>query len=170
VKNGTISYVTKYDNLIVRRNGMPETVDAILKQHSRRPENLIPILQDVQKDLGYISPESVKGISRYLRISENQIFGVSSFYAQFRFTRPGRHSLKVCLGTACHVRGGATVLDTLENVLEVKCGDTTPDGRFDLERVACLGCCALSPVVQIDKRIYSRVAVNKLSELLKFYE
>ena len=149
---------------------MSETVDAILEQHSRRPENLIPILQSVQKELGYISPESVKGISRHLRISENQIFGVSSFYAQFRFTMPGRHSLKVCLGTACHVRGGATVLDTLENVLRVKCGDTTPDGRFDLERVACLGCCALSPVVQIDKRIYSRVAVNKLPELLKFYE
>ena len=149
---------------------MSETVDAILEQHSRKPENLIPILQCVQKELGYISPESVKGISRHLRISENQIFGVSSFYAQFRFTMPGRHSLKVCLGTACHVRGGATVLDTLENVLRVKCGDTTPDGRFDLERVACLGCCALSPVVQIDKRIYSRVAVNKLPELLKFYE
>jgi len=149
---------------------MPETVGAILAKHSRKPENLIPILQDVQKELGYISPESVKDISRYLRISENQIFGVSSFYAQFRFTRPGRHSLKVCLGTACHVRGGATVLDTLENVLEVKCGNTTSDGRFDVERVACLGCCALSPVVQIDKRIYSRVAVNKLSELLKFYE
>ncbi len=149
---------------------MPETVDAVLTKHKRKPENLIPILQDVQKELGYISPESVKDISRYLRISENQIFGVSSFYAQFRFTRPGRHSLKVCLGTACHVRGGATVLDTLENVLEVKCGNTTSDGRFDVERVACLGCCALSPVVQIDKRIYSRVAVNKLSELLKFYE
>ena len=149
---------------------MPETVDAVLAKHSRKPENLIPILQGVQKELGYISPESVKDISRYLRISENQIFGVSSFYAQFRFTSPGRHSLRVCLGTACHVRGGATVLDTVENLLEVKCGETTPDGRFDLERVACLGCCALSPVVQIDKRIYSRVAVNKLSELLKFYE
>ena len=149
---------------------MPETVNVILVKHSRKPENLIPILQDVQKELGYISPESVKDISRYLRISENQIFGVSSFYAQFRFTKPGRHSLRVCLGTACHVRGGATVLDTLENVLEVKCGETTQDARFDVERVACLGCCALSPVVQIDKRIYSRVAVNKLSELLKFYE
>lgn len=146
------------------------TIESILAQHSRTSEDLIPILQDVQKEFGYISPESVREISRYLKLSENQIFGVSSFYAQFRFTKPGRHSLKVCLGTACHVRGGATVLDTLENVLGVKCGDTTPDGRFSLERVACLGCCALSPVVQIDKRIHSRVAVNKLPELLKFYE
>ena len=149
---------------------MPETIDVVLAKYSRRPENLIPILQGVQKEFGYISPESVRDISRYLRISENQIFGVSSFYAQFRFTKPGRHSLRVCLGTACHVRGGATVLDTLEVGLGVKCGDTTPDGRFDLERVACLGCCALSPVVQIDRKIYSRIAVNKLSELLKFYE
>ncbi len=149
---------------------MPETVTVILEKYGRKPENLIPILQAVQVEEGFISPESVKQISRYLRISENQIFGVSSFYAQFRFTKPGRHSLRVCLGTACHVRGGATVLDTLEVSLGVKCGDTTPDGRFDLERVACLGCCALSPVVQIDKRIYSRVAVNKLPELLKFYE
>jgi NADH:ubiquinone oxidoreductase subunit E len=149
---------------------MPEAIDVILAKHGREPENLIPILQDVQKELGYLAPEAAKEISRYLRISENQIFGVSSFYAQFRFTRPGRHSLRVCLGTACHVRGGATVLDTLEVGLGVKCGDTTPDGRFDLERVACLGCCALSPVVQIDRKIYSRVAVNKLSELLKFYE
>ena len=149
---------------------MPEAIDVILTKHGREPENLIPILQDVQKELGYLAPEAVKEISRYLRISENQIFGVSSFYAQFRFTRPGRHSLRVCLGTTCHVRGGATVLDTLEVGLGVKCGDTTPDGRFDLERVACLGCCALSPVVQIDRKIYSLVAVNKLSELLKFYE
>ncbi len=149
---------------------MPETIDEVLAKHGRKPDDLIPILQDVQKEIGYISPEAVKGISRYLRISENQIYGVSSFYAQFRFTKPGRHSLKVCLGTACHVRGGATVLDTLEVGLGVKCGDTTDDGRFDLERVACLGCCALSPVIQIDKKIFSRVAVNKLSELLKFYE
>ncbi|HBE45504.1 MAG TPA: NAD(P)H-dependent oxidoreductase subunit E, partial [Deltaproteobacteria bacterium] len=76
----------------------------------------------------------------------------------------------VCLGTACHVRGGATLLEMLERGLEITCGETTPDGRFDLERVACLGCCALSPVVQINKNIYSRMTVTKLTELLKVYE
>lgn len=145
-------------------------IDALLENHDRKPEELIPILQDVQKELGYVSVEAVQRISRYLRISENQIYGVSSFYAQFRFTPPGRHSIKVCLGTACHVRGGANVLDTLETGLECRCGETTADGRFDLDRVACLGCCALSPVVSIDNKIFSRVSVNKLSELLKFYE
>jgi NADH-quinone oxidoreductase subunit E len=149
---------------------MPESVQFILTNYSRKPDELIPILQGVQREVGYISPDAVKSISRYLRISENQIFGVSSFYAQFRFTAPGRHSIKVCLGTACHVRGGATLLEMLERGLGISCGETTPDRRFDLERVACLGCCALSPVVQIDREIYSRMTVNKLMELLKAYE
>jgi NADH:ubiquinone oxidoreductase subunit E len=149
---------------------MAESMEAILDKHGRVRDALIPILQDVQKEFGFVSPESVGAISRYLRLSENEIFGVSSFYAQFRFTAPGRHSVKVCLGTACHVRGGSTLLDTLEVGLGVACGETTPDRRFDLERVACLGCCALSPVVQVDGKIFSKITVNKLTELLKYYE
>ncbi|MBP7528147.1 MAG: NAD(P)H-dependent oxidoreductase subunit E [Syntrophorhabdaceae bacterium] len=149
---------------------MPEQIRRILGKHGRSPDELIPILQDVQAAFGYIGEESVKAISRYLRISENQIYGVSSFYAQFRFTEPGRHGIKVCLGTACHVRGGGTLLDMLERGLDIHCGETTEDKRYDLDRVACLGCCALSPVVQIDRDIYSRMTVNKLTELLKNYE
>ena len=127
---------------------MPEKIKTILNKHSRTSDEMIPILQDVQKEFGYIGPESIKSISRYLKVSENVIFGVTSFYAQFRFTKPGRHTIKVCLGTACHVRGGATLLDMLERGLSIKCGETTEDRRFDLERVACLGmlcsfsCCA----------------------------
>ncbi len=149
---------------------MAEALKVVFDRHERGRDALIPILQDVQKELGYISPESVAAISRYLRISENDIFGVSSFYAQFRFTAPGRHSVKVCLGTACHVRGGSTLLDSLQNGLGIACGETTPDNRYDLDRVACLGCCALSPVVQINGKIFSKVTVNKLTELLKYYE
>jgi NADH-quinone oxidoreductase subunit E len=149
---------------------MPEKIESILQKYSRGQDDLIPILQGVQKEFGYVSLESVKKISRYLRITENQIYGVSSFYAQFRFNPPGRHSIKACLGTACHVSGGATLLEMLERGLGISCGETTPDKRFDLDRVACLGCCALSPVVQIDKNIYSRMTVTKLTELLKEYE
>jgi len=149
---------------------MSESVRSIFQNYERKQDQLIPILQDVQKKFGYVAEESVREISKYLRISENQIFGVSSFYAQFRFTPPGRHSVKVCLGTACHVRGGATLLEMLERELGIGCGETTSDRRFDLERVACLGCCALSPVVQVDGDIYSRMTVNRLSELLKQYE
>lgn len=147
-----------------------DKIESILSKYTRKRDELIPILQEVQKEFGYISPESAKEISRYLRITENQIYGVSSFYAQFRFTPPGRHSIRVCLGTACHVRGGATLLEMLERELEITCGETTEDGRFDLERVACLGCCALSPVVRINNDIFSRMTVNKLTELLKAYE
>jgi NADH:ubiquinone oxidoreductase subunit E len=149
---------------------MSESMQSIFQSYERKPDQLIPILQDVQKRFGYVAAESVTEISKYLRISENQIFGVSSFYAQFRFTPPGRHSIKVCLGTACHVRGGATLVEMLERELGIGCGETTPDRRFDLDRVACLGCCALSPVVQVDADIYSRMTVNRLSELLKKYE
>lgn len=132
--------------------------------------DLIPILQRVQKEDGFISELAIKEISRFLKISENQIFGVASFYSQFRFTEPGRHHIKVCLGTACHVRGGQVLLDALNRSLDIAPGQTARDRRFDLERVACLGCCALAPVMQIDSDIYSRMTVIRLKEILENYE
>lgn len=132
--------------------------------------DLIPLLQQVQNKDGYIADVSIKHISRFLKISENQIFGVASFYSQFKFTPPGRNSIKVCLGTACHVRGGQVLLDAVERELNITPGQTTEDGRFDLQRVACLGCCALAPVVQINNDIYSRMTVIRLHETLEKYE
>ena len=134
------------------------------------PGDLIPILQSLQQRQGYISQEAVREISRFLKVTENHIFGVASFYSQFRFTPPGRHSIKVCLGTACHVRGGQILLQTLERELAITTGQTTPDRRFDLQRVACLGCCALAPVVAVDNDIYSRVTVVRLTKMLSEYE
>jgi NADH-quinone oxidoreductase subunit E len=132
--------------------------------------DLIPILQKVQKKFGYISEEAIKNISRFLKISENQIFGVASFYSQFRFNPPGRNSIKVCLGTACHVRGGQILCEAVERELNISPGQTTEDKRFDLQRVACLGCCALAPVIQINDDIYSRMTVIRLKEILNKYE
>lgn len=134
------------------------------------PGDLIPILQSLQQKQGYISQEAVREIARFLKVTENHIFGVASFYSQFRFTPPGRHSIKVCLGTACHVRGGQILLQTLERELAITTGQTTPDRRFDLQRVACLGCCALAPVVAVDNDIYSRVTVVRLTKMLSEYE
>jgi NADH:ubiquinone oxidoreductase subunit E len=131
---------------------------------------LIPILQMSQLKLGYISAETVARIARFLKISENQIFGVATFYAQFRFTEPGRHSIKVCLGTACHVRGGQILSDTVNRELDVFPGETTTDMRFDFQRVACLGCCALAPVVQVDRDTYSKMTVTRLRQILEKYE
>jgi NADH-quinone oxidoreductase subunit E len=133
------------------------------------PGDLVPLLQHVQAESGYISEEATAHVARFLRVSENVVFGVASFYSQFRFTPPGRHSVKVCLGTACHVRGGEILSRTLERDLGVFPGQTTADRRYDLQRVACLGCCALAPVVQVGPDIYSQVTVIRLREILGAY-
>jgi NADH-quinone oxidoreductase subunit E len=128
--------------------------------------DLIPVLQHIQKTYGYIPKESIHTISRWLKISENEIFGVATFYAQFRFTPPGRHHIKVCLGTACHVKGGEQMLEVLQRRLEIRPGETTADGEYDLDRVACLGCCALAPVVNLDNKIFAQMSVLKLQGIL----
>jgi NADH-quinone oxidoreductase subunit E len=140
---------------------------SVLKQEFRGERgDLIPILQRVQDIQGYLRAEALRTISRWLRISENEIFGVATFYAQFRFHPPGRHHVKVCLGTACHVKGGEQILVTAQQRLSVDVGETTADGEFDLERVACLGCCALAPVVAFDGKIHSQMSVLKVQRIL----
>jgi len=146
-------------------------VRAIMKQFTRNRGDLIPILQKVQEAGGYLSPEAVAEISRFLDVSENDIYSVASFYAQFRFTRPGEHTIKVCLGTACHVRGGERILDSMERELNVKTGQVTDDFKFGLERVACVGCCALAPVVVIDEDVYGKLTPAKVKkDVLALYK
>lgn len=128
--------------------------------------DLIPVLQRVQALYGYLRPEAVRTVSRWLKISENEIFGVATFYAQFRFHPPGRHHVRVCLGTACHVKGGEQILLMTQQRLGIGTGETTPDGEYDLERVACLGCCALAPVVNLDDKTYSQMSVLKVQRIL----
>jgi len=127
---------------------------------------LVPLLQRTQAALGYLPPDAVHVIARRLRITDNEVFSVASFYSQFRFTRPGRHLLRVCLGTACHVKGGVQMLETLERRLGAGAGETTADGEYDVERVACLGCCALAPVVTLDGDTHGQMSVLKLQGLL----
>jgi len=133
-------------------------------------EDLIPVLQKTQEKYGFISEDAVQDISRHLKISENRIYGVASFYSQFRFSEPGRNAVKVCMGTACHVRGGQILCEATERELDIVAGEVTADKRYGFERVACLGCCALAPVVQINDDIYSRMTVIKLQEILNRYE
>lgn len=132
--------------------------------------DLIPLLQRIQGRFGFVSEQSTRMISRFLRISESQVFGVASFYSQFRFIEPGRHTIRVCLGTACHVRGASGLAGTVQKRLGVALGETTPDKRFDLQRVACLGCCALAPVVQVDGDIHSRMTSLRLNRVLEEYD
>ncbi len=131
---------------------------------------LIPILQEVQESYGYLAPDGVDEIGAFTGVSAGEIFGVASFYSHFRFTKPGKHTIKVCRGTACHVRGSGRILEMIERQLKIKAGDTTPDGLFSLERVACFGCCALAPVVVMDKDVHGRMTSTKAHRLLKKHE
>jgi len=122
---------------------------------------LIPVLQKVQEKFGYLPAEAISEIAKFSRMSESEVFGVASFYAQFYFTRRGQHTVKVCLGTACHVRGGERILDEVKKELSIEPGGTTDDYKFSLERVACFGCCALAPVLTVDKTIHTKMTRSK---------
>ena len=149
-----------------RSKGEKKGINAVLKKYQRDRDNLIPILQGIQRKNGYISKEAVNETSNYLDISENEIYGIATFYTQFRFQRPGDHIVKVCLGTACHVQGGARILESVERELGIKPGEITPDHEFDLERVACVGCCALAPVVVADNKVYGKMTTNKVKKVI----
>ncbi len=131
---------------------------------------VIPLLQAVQDAYGYVPPEAADEIAEFADVAVGEIFGVASFYSQFRFTKPGEHHIKVCSGTACHVRGSAVTLDLLERQLKIKQGETTEDEQYSLERVACFGCCALAPVVVVDDDVHSRVRSTKVPKLLTRYK
>lgn len=149
---------------------MPEPVSSILADFSRERKNLVPALEKVQEEMGYLPEEAISEIAHYLRLSQNEVFGVASFYALFRFKRPGKHSIKVCLGTACHVRGGPRILEAVEQKLNIKTGESTPDYRFILERVACFGSCALGPVMVVDKTVYGKMDTTRARKILDEYK
>jgi NADH:ubiquinone oxidoreductase subunit E len=145
----------------------PPQLDHLLQRYGRAQENLIPMLQDVQDQLGFLPPEALQHAADHLEISVHDVFSVASFYSQFRFHKPGQHCLKVCEGTACHVRGGDQLLDTLSRRLGIEPGHTTADGKYNLERVMCLGSCALAPAVVKDDTVYGRMTQNKVDRLLE---
>lgn len=148
---------------------MPTTRE-ILDKYAHVKGALIPVLQEVQENEGYLSREAIAEISKSTRIPESEIFGVASFYAQFYFTKRGRHSVKVCLGTACHVRGGQRILDQVQSELGISPGETTGDYNFSLDRVACFGSCALAPVAVVDKQVYGRMSSTKVKDVLNSYK
>lgn len=143
-----------------------EEIEERIKRYPANKENLIPILQDLQTHFGYLSETAIKSLSKFLKVSESEIFGVATFYAQFKFNPPGEHTIRVCLGTACHIKGGQQLLEEIEQKLRIKCGETTKDGVYDLQRVACVGCCALAPVIIIDGEVVARVSSAKIKKIL----
>ena len=144
-------------------------IDKILARRGTSGNSCIAILQDIQRELGYVPVEATERVAEKTEISATQIWGVATFYTQFRFEPPGRHRICVCLGTACHVRGASELMKHLEDTLEVKSGRTTRDGRFTLEEVRCLGACALAPVITIDGDYHPKVTPRSAKRILKRY-
>lgn len=149
---------------------MSDKLTEILSSYKWEKGSLIPILQKVHEELGYLSKETLSEIAKHAGISDNEVFGVASFYTRFRFVPQGKHSVKVCLGTACHVRGATRIIEEVERRLDIKAGQTTKDLKFSLGRVNCLGCCALGPVIVVDEEYHGKVVPAKVGEILKKYD
>ena len=130
---------------------------------------LITCLQEIQERLGYISPQAITWLADKLHLSEQEVYGVASFYNDFRFSPPGKHQLRICLGTACHVKGAGNILSTLEDYLGIKRGETTEDMLFTLEAVRCIGCCGLAPVLKVGEDVHGLMTVKKIPQLIEMY-
>jgi NADH-quinone oxidoreductase E subunit len=143
-------------------------VDSVLKKHPRSGRDaLIPILQEVQESQGYLSREAVTRISKHLNLPATKIYGVATFYNQFRFQPKGKYHFMVCRGTACHVKGSNRVLEMAQKLLKLKPGQTSRDRLFSLEVVACMGACGLSPVMNLNGEFYAKVTPQKLVKVIQ---
>lgn len=131
--------------------------------------SLIPLLQEVQAEFGYVPEEAIFRIGDHLRISPAKVYGVLTFYAQFRLAPRGRNIIRVCRGTACHVQGGPSILRALENDLGIMSGETTPDLEFTLEEIGCFGSCSLAPVMVVNDDTYGRLVPDKALQILEGY-
>lgn len=147
-----------------------EQIDKIIDKYVGNKGILIQLLLDIQKQIKWIPKKAIIRISQRLNIPCSQIYRVASFYTVLSLEPIGRHLVRVCEGTACYVRGGPRILDFLESKLDIKSGETTKDNKFTLETVNCLGCCALGPVVEIDKQYFGKLNSSKLEKLLSNYD
>jgi len=146
---------------------MEQAFQALLGEWEGVKGNVIPLLQKTQDIFGYLPQDAMRKIARVTGKTVSEIFGVATFYAQFRFTPMGKHVMKVCHGTACHVQNADSLDTIVEQRLGVAPGNTTRDGEYTVERVACLGCCSLAPVVMIDGEVYGRLTGDKLGKIIK---
>jgi len=144
-------------------------LDGIVAKRGRSPDATIPILQDAQATYGYLPEEVLRRVSEITEITARQLYGVATFYTQFRLEPVGENIIKVCHGTACHVGGAERISEAVRDELGIEEGGTTADRKFTLENVACLGCCSLSPVVMINETVYGRLTGAKIRKVLRSY-
>lgn len=148
------------------REAIIETVNAVLAEHGAQRENMIPLLQEVQQRLGYLPQVAMEELAAALGIAAVDVYGPATFYNNFRLHPPGDNEIKVCMGTACYMIGGQIALDSFERRLAIKPGETTPDRKFSLDQVACVGCCALAPVVVVNNYVEGRVTPTRVDGII----
>lgn len=157
----------------MQTEGLVQVVDTIYekyKDYIPLQSAVIPFLQEIQSEVGYISEPIIEHVSGLMGLSTSHIYGVATFYHQFRLTPKGKHLITVCMGTACHVKGSQVVYELLKEELDLADADTSSDGLFTLQQVRCVGACSLAPVMKIDETFYGGLDKNKVSQILKQYK
>lgn len=155
---------------VSKQTVVQEQLREIFSHYQGYNSDLIPILQAVQAVFGYIPREAMTETAKFLNIPVSAVYGVATFYAQFYFTRQGKHKVKVCRGTACHVRGSRRIMQAVQKKLGIEPGETTADYKFSLERVACFGSCALAPVMVVDGKVHGKMSPQRAEQLLEDIE
>jgi NADH-quinone oxidoreductase subunit E len=145
------------------------TADIIEKYRSSGRDSLIPLLQDIQEAEGWLSEEALTSVGKLLNMPVSKVYGVATFYNQFRFQPRGKYHIQVCRGTACHVLGSSSVLEELKKILKIDVDETSRDGLFSLEVVACIGTCGLAPVINIDGNFHAGVTQTSIREIIASY-
>jgi NADH-quinone oxidoreductase subunit E len=148
---------------------MEEQLQTVFASFKGEKNELIPVLQDVQEELGFLPEEAMKAVARFVRVPESKVFGVATFYARFHLKPRGRHIVRLCCGTACHVRGAKKVADKVKDVLKVSVGETTEDKKFTYEEVACIGACGLAPVMTIDEKTFGKLDPDKTKGIIESF-
>jgi NADH-quinone oxidoreductase E subunit len=146
------------------------TFDAILARYESQPANLIPVLQEIQDEFNYLPKDELKAVADRLQVPLTQVYSVATFFKMFSLEPKGRHQIRVCLGTACHLRGGQRLVETVARRLGVEVNHATEDLQFSLETVGCLGSCAQAPLMMVDDKYFGRMAVDKVPKILKLYK
>ncbi|MCF8297201.1 MAG: NADH-quinone oxidoreductase subunit NuoE [Saprospiraceae bacterium] len=142
-------------------------INEVLCKYEGKPDNLIPLLQQVQSEYGYLPEETLLKVAEYAQVPSSQVYGVATFYTQFRFTPIGRNKIMVCRGTACHVKGAPRITEEIEKQLDIKEGETTEDMEYTLESVACIGACGLAPCMMVNDKVEAKLSPKKITEYFK---
>jgi len=146
---------------------MQERLDAVFSRFEGKANELIPVLQAVQAEFGYLPQQAMLAIGRFCGVPESRVYAVATFYAQFRFTPRGKTHVMVCRGTACHVRGAPRILEEVQKQLDVHEGETTDDLQYSLETVACIGACGLAPCITVNQQVEAKMTPKKVAKLLR---